>query len=73
MSEPKTRRNVLPQSSLDRIAAIRAQTGTPSDAEVVKRALRLYETLLKNEQPADDRPLLQMGEDLRPKIGRAHV
>jgi hypothetical protein len=51
-----TRRNLtLPESSIARIAAIRAQTEAASDSEVVRRALRLYESLLKGDAVIQDK------------------
>lgn len=50
------RRNLtLPDSSIARIAAIREQTEAASDSEVVRRALRLYESLLKGEAVIQDK------------------
>ena len=45
----KPRRLVLPDASIARIAKIREQTQAASDSEVVRRALRFYESLLKEK------------------------
>ena len=43
------RRNVsLPANYLEKIATIREQTDAASDSEVIRRALRIYEGLLKD-------------------------
>lgn len=50
------RRNVtLPDSSIARIAAIREKTEATSDSEVIRRALRLYESLLQAEAVVQDK------------------
>lgn len=41
----------LSNSSIAKIAALREKTGARNDTEVVRRALRLYESLL---EPKDD-------------------
>jgi Arc/MetJ-type ribon-helix-helix transcriptional regulator len=38
----------LPESTVERIATIREETEASSDSEVVRRAIRLYERLLKD-------------------------
>ena len=45
----KPRRLVLLDASIARIAKIREHTRAASDAEVVRRALRFYESLLKEK------------------------
>ena len=53
---PVRRRNLtLPESSIARIAAIRNKTEAASDSEVVRRALRLYESLLESEAVVQDK------------------
>jgi Arc/MetJ-type ribon-helix-helix transcriptional regulator len=53
--KPKRRNLTLPDSSIARIAAIRERTEAASDSEVVRRALRLYESLLKAEATVQDK------------------
>ena len=56
VSKPPKRRNLtLPETSVARIAAIREQTEAASDSEVVRRALRLYESLLRAEATVHDK------------------
>lgn len=50
----KRRNLTLPDSSIARIAAIREKTEAASDSEVVRRALRLYESLLNGEAVVQD-------------------
>jgi hypothetical protein len=38
----------LPESTVERIATIREETEASSDSEVVRRAIRIYERLLKD-------------------------
>ena len=54
----KPRRLILPDASVARIAKIREQTQAASDSEVVRRALRFYESLLKEkgDLPASKKP-----------------
>ncbi|MDO8576406.1 MAG: ribbon-helix-helix protein, CopG family [bacterium] len=40
---------ILPDASIARIAKLREQTQAASDGEVVRRALRFYESLLKEK------------------------
>jgi Arc/MetJ-type ribon-helix-helix transcriptional regulator len=54
-SKPKRRNLTLPDSSIARIASIRERTEAASDSEVVRRALRLYESLLKAEATVHDK------------------
>lgn len=53
--KPKRRNLTLPETSIARIAAIREKTEAASDSEVVRRALRLYESLLKAEAIVHDK------------------
>ncbi len=55
MSAVKRRNVTLPESSIARISAIRQKTEATSDSEVIRRALRLYESLLESEAVVQDK------------------
>jgi len=43
----------LTPRAISRIEAIRKKTGATSDAEVVRRALRLYERIINKQEVSD--------------------